>query len=76
MVVKFDIERAGQNVEVEIDSYLPLAPAWHRFPPVYVHKHMCRAGRAVHTLYTYQCIYRHVVLNRSGREYDMLSGVS
>ena len=31
MVVKFDMGRAGRNVQAEIDSYTPLMPASHRF---------------------------------------------
>ena len=36
MAVKFDLERAGQNVEAEIDSSTSLAPAWHRYWSMYV----------------------------------------
>ena len=34
MAVKFDLVRAGQNVECEIDSYTPLMVASHRFEPI------------------------------------------
>ena len=35
MAVKFDLVRAGQNVECEIDSYTPLMVASHKFEPIY-----------------------------------------
>ena len=35
LAVKFDLVRAGQNVESEIDSYTPLMVSSHRFEPIY-----------------------------------------
>ena len=34
MAVKFNLVRAGQNVEYEIDSYTPLMVASHKFEPI------------------------------------------
>ena len=35
MTVKFDLVRAGRNVEAEVYSYTPLMPAWHRYRSIY-----------------------------------------
>ena len=55
MAAKFDLVRAGRNVQAEIYSYMPLMPASHRFELI------CTIAYSSHQIEQFGC-YLHLVI--------------